>query len=167
MVSAQDQRLALEMLIVACLVEESVRFAALSVRMTRTRVAGAFAALLGLTACARGPLLQSNVSADLVIAATTDIHGRARGWDYYLNAPDTLHGLTRVAPIIDSLRRVSRLQPVVIDAGDIIQGNPLAFAAARIDSTMPNPVIAAMNVIDYDAAVVGNHEFNYGLRYLD
>jgi 2',3'-cyclic-nucleotide 2'-phosphodiesterase/3'-nucleotidase len=59
------------------------------------------------------------------------------------------------------------LRPVVIDAGDIIQGNPLAFAAARVDSAMPNPVIAAMNVIDYDAAVVGNHEFNYGLGYLD
>ena len=78
------------------------------------------------------------------------------------NAPDTLRGLTRVATIVDSLRRVSRLQPVVVDAGDIIQGNPLAFVAARVDSTMPNPVIAAMNVIDYDAAVVGNHEFNYG-----
>lgn len=136
-------------------------------RMTRMLVAGALAALSGLAACSHGPLLESNVSADLVIAATTDIHGRVRGWDYYLNAPDTLRGLTRVATIIDSLRRVSRLQPVVIDAGDIIQGNPLAFAAARIDSTMPNPVIAAMNVIDYDAAVVGNHEFNYGLRYLD
>jgi 2',3'-cyclic-nucleotide 2'-phosphodiesterase/3'-nucleotidase len=111
--------------------------------------------------------LQSNVSADLIIAATTDIHGRVRGWDYYLNGPDTLRGLSRVATIIDSLRKVSPLQPVVIDAGDIIQGNPLAFAAARIDSTMPNPVIAAMNTIDYDAAVVGNHEFNYGLRYLD
>jgi 2',3'-cyclic-nucleotide 2'-phosphodiesterase/3'-nucleotidase len=136
-------------------------------RILTAGVPGAFAALMGLTACTRGPLLQSNVSADLVIAATTDIHGRARGWDYYLNAPDTLRGLTRVANIIDSLRRVTPLQPVVIDAGDIIQGNPLAFAAARIDSTMPNPVIAAMNAIDYDAAVVGNHEFNYGVSYLD
>jgi 2',3'-cyclic-nucleotide 2'-phosphodiesterase/3'-nucleotidase len=124
-------------------------------------------ALLGLAACARGPLLQSNVSADLVIAATTDIHGRVRGWDYYRDTPDTMGGLARVATIIDSLRRASPLRPVVIDAGDIIQGNPLAFAAARVDSAMPNPVIAAMNVIDYDAAVVGNHEFNYGLGYLD
>jgi len=136
-------------------------------RIPTPRVLHAFAVLLGLAACTHGPLLQSNVSADLVIAATTDVHGRVRGWDYYRNAPDTLGGLARVATIIDSLRRVSPLQPVVIDAGDIIQGNPLAFAAARIDSTMPNPSIAAMNVIDYDAAVVGNHEFNYGLNYLD
>ena len=123
-------------------------------------------ALSGLSACSHGPLFQSNGSADLVIAATTDVHGRARGWDYYANAPDTLRGLSRVATIVDSLRRASPLLPVVVDAGDIIQGNPLAYVAARVDSTMVNPVIGAMNVIQYDAAAVGNHEFNYGLPYL-
>jgi 2',3'-cyclic-nucleotide 2'-phosphodiesterase/3'-nucleotidase len=138
--------------------------------MFRSGIVAATAVLVTLSgpaACAHGPLLQTNVSADLIIAATTDIHGRVRGWDYYRDAPDTMGGLARVATIIDSLRRVSPLLPVVVDAGDIIQGNPLAFAAARVDSTMPNPVIAAMNVIDYDAAVVGNHEFNYGVPYLD
>jgi 2',3'-cyclic-nucleotide 2'-phosphodiesterase (5'-nucleotidase family) len=103
---------------------------------------------------------------DLVVAATTDVHGRARGWDYYTNAPDTTRGLARVGTIIDSLRR-SAVLPVVVDAGDIIQGNPLAFVAARIDTTMTNPVIAAMNAIQYDAAVIGNHEFNYGLPTLE
>lgn len=127
---------------------------------------GTLAALVGLAACTRTPLLQNNRSADLIVAATTDIHGRARGWDYYANAPDTLRGLSRIANIIDSLRRHSALLPVVVDAGDAIQGNPLAYVGARVDSTLPNPVIAAMNVIQYDAAVVGNHEFNYGLPYL-
>lgn len=122
----------------------------------------------GLGACATPPNpLQPNGSFDLIVAATTDVHGRARGWDYYANAADTLRGLSRVATIVDSLRRVSAVSPIVVDAGDIIQGNPLAFVAARVDTTMPNPVIAAMNVIDYDAAVVGNHEFNYGVKYLD
>jgi 2',3'-cyclic-nucleotide 2'-phosphodiesterase/3'-nucleotidase len=104
---------------------------------------------------------------DLVVAATTDIHGYVRGWDYYTNSVDTARGLTRVATIIDSLRRVSPVYPVVVDAGDIIQGNPLAFVAARIDTTMRHPVIAAMNAIQYDAAAIGNHEFNYGLGTLD
>lgn len=133
---------------------------------TRAARAAALAGLAGLAACAPPAPLQGNGSADLVIAATTDVHGRVRGWDYYTNAPDSLRGLSRVATIVDSLRRVSPLLPVVVDAGDIIQGNPLAFVAARIDSTAPNPVIAAMNAIQYDAAVVGNHEFNYGLPYL-
>jgi 2',3'-cyclic-nucleotide 2'-phosphodiesterase/3'-nucleotidase len=138
-------------------------------RLLRTVGFALAGSLGGLLACAKTPLLQSNgsVSADLVIAATTDIHGRARGWDYYTNAPDTLRGLARVGTIIDSLRRVSRVDPIVVDAGDIIQGNPLAFAAARIDPAMPNPVIAAMNAIGYNAAAIGNHEFNYGVSYLN
>jgi 2',3'-cyclic-nucleotide 2'-phosphodiesterase (5'-nucleotidase family) len=122
---------------------------------------------LAAGSCAQPRLPQTTGTIDLVVAATTDIHGYARGWDYYANAPDTLRGLTRVATIIDSLRKVSPTYPVVVDAGDIIQGNPLAFTAARVDTTISNPVIAAMNVIEYDAAAVGNHEFNYGLRTLD
>jgi 2',3'-cyclic-nucleotide 2'-phosphodiesterase/3'-nucleotidase len=123
--------------------------------------------LFGLAACSRPVPLQGNGSADLVIVGTTDIHGRARGWDYYTNAPDSLRGLSRVSTIVDSLRRTPSLYPIVIDAGDIIQGNPLAFVAARVDTTMKNPIIAAMNRIQYDAAAIGNHEFNYGIPYLD
>jgi 2',3'-cyclic-nucleotide 2'-phosphodiesterase/3'-nucleotidase len=119
------------------------------------------------SACQPARLPETYGPVDLVVAATTDIHGVVRGWDYYTNAPDTARGLTRVATIIDSLRRVSPVYPVVVDAGDDIQGNPLAFVAARVDTTIRHPVIAAMNAIQYDAAAVGNHEFNYGLGTLD
>jgi 2',3'-cyclic-nucleotide 2'-phosphodiesterase (5'-nucleotidase family) len=125
------------------------------------------AAVLGSTSCNLPMLHEANVPVDIVIAATTDVHGYLRGWDYYANAPDTLRGLTRVATIVDSLRRVSRIWPVLVDAGDFLQGNPLTFAAARIDTTMPHPVVAAMNAMRYDAGVIGNHEFNYGLPTLD
>src|SRR5215831_745161 len=127
--------------------------------------AGCVAVLLG--ACQPARLPDTYGPVDLVVAATTDIHGYARGWDYYTNAPDTTRGLARVATIIDSLRRVSPTFPVVVDAGDIIQGTPLAYVAARVDTTMRHPVIAAMNAIQYDAAAIGNHEFNYGLGTLD
>ncbi|MEP6492283.1 MAG: 5'-nucleotidase C-terminal domain-containing protein [bacterium] len=135
-------------------------------RRTFFAVAGVLEALAGVS-CARQPLIQSNPSVDLVVAATTDVHGYVRGWDYYANAPDTVRGLARAATIIDSLRRVSTLTPIVVDAGDVLQGNPLAFVAARVDTTMQNPIILAMNSVQYDAAVVGNHEFNYGLPALD
>lgn len=123
--------------------------------------------LIGSTSCNLPMVHEANVPVDIVIAATTDVHGYVRGWDYYANAPDTLRGLTRAATIIDSLRRVSRVWPVLVDAGDFLQGNPLTFAAARIDTTMPHPVVAAMNAMRYDIGVVGNHEFNYGLPTLD
>jgi 2',3'-cyclic-nucleotide 2'-phosphodiesterase/3'-nucleotidase len=124
-------------------------------------------ALAAMVACYGQPVLQTGGnSMDLVVAATTDVHGRARGWDYYTNTADTTRGLARVGTIIDSLRRAA-VMPVVVDAGDFIQGNPLAFVAARVDTTMPNPLVAAMNAIQYDAVAIGNHEFDYGLPMLE
>ena len=112
-------------------------------------------------------LHESTAPVDLIVAATTDVHGYLRGWDYYSNRPDTLRGLTRAATIIDSLRRTAPVMPVVVDAGDMLQGNPLAYVAARIDTTMRHPVMMAMSAMQYDIAVVGNHEFNYGLPVLE
>jgi 2',3'-cyclic-nucleotide 2'-phosphodiesterase (5'-nucleotidase family) len=126
-----------------------------------------FAACVLAAACIPQGPLQSNASLDLVVAATTDVHGRLRGWDYYANAPDSLRGLSRAATIIDSLRRGVSVFPVVVDAGDFLQGNPLTYVAARVDTEMPHPVIAAMNAVTYDAVAIGNHEFNYGLSTLN
>ena len=102
----------------------------------------------------------------LVVAATTDVHGRLRGWDYFADAPDTLRGLSRAATIVDSVRAANPGRVVLVDAGDLLQGNPLAYVAARVDSAPPHPVIAAMNAMRYDAAALGNHEFNYGVPFL-
>jgi 2',3'-cyclic-nucleotide 2'-phosphodiesterase (5'-nucleotidase family) len=105
---------------------------------------------------------------DLVVAATTDVHGRLRSWDYYADAPDPVRGLTRAASIVDSLRGAHPGRVVLVDAGDLLQGNPLTYVAARMagDSLHPHPVAAAMNVMQYDAAAIGNHEFNYGVPTL-
>src|SRR5471030_2563647 len=125
------------------------------------------AVCLAAAGCLSAPLYEAPQHVDLVVAATTDVHGYLRGWDYYANAPDTLRGLTRAATIVDSLRRASSVLPVLVDAGDILQGTPLAYVAARVDTTMAHPVILAMNAMQYDAVVIGNHEFNYGLPTLD
>src|SRR5688500_3957708 len=138
----------------------------------------------------------------LVVATTTDVHGRLRGWDYELGQADTLRGLSRAATVVDSLRAVhpdrgillgggdllqghtlrglSRAATVVdslravhpdrvilLDAGDLLQGNMLAYVAARVATDTINPIVAAMNAMRYDAAAIGNHEYNYGVAYLD
>jgi 2',3'-cyclic-nucleotide 2'-phosphodiesterase (5'-nucleotidase family) len=103
----------------------------------------------------------------LVIAATTDVHGRLRGYDYYQNAAEPSRGLTRVATIVDSLRAANPGRVVLVDAGDFFQGNPLTYVAARSPSGPTHPVIDAMNAAGYDAAAIGNHEFNYGVPLLE
>jgi len=102
----------------------------------------------------------------LLVAATTDVHGHLVGWDYYASRPDTARGLDRAATIVDSLRAAAPGRVVLVDAGDMLQGTPLTYVAARKESFAVHPVFAAMNAMHYDAAAVGNHEFNYGLPFL-
>ncbi len=106
-------------------------------------------------------------SLSLKIVATTDVHGHIRGWDYYANRVDPDLGLTRTATIVDSVRGANPGRVVLVDAGDLLEGTPLAYVAARMSSDRHNPIIAAMNAMHYDAAAIGNHEFNYGVPYLD
>jgi 2',3'-cyclic-nucleotide 2'-phosphodiesterase (5'-nucleotidase family) len=104
---------------------------------------------------------------DLVVAATTDVHGRIRGWDYLTNRAETIRGLTRAATIVDSLRASAPGRVILLDAGDLLQGNPFAYTVYQQSGKEPNAIIAAMNAMHYDAAAIGNHEFNYGIPYLD
>jgi 2',3'-cyclic-nucleotide 2'-phosphodiesterase/3'-nucleotidase len=109
---------------------------------------------------------QAPDSAHVVLVATTDVHGRATAWDYLADgvAPG---GLTRVATVVDSLRRRHPGQVVVLDAGDLLQGNPFAAYHARPGRRGPNPLVEAMNLAGYDAATPGNHDFDWGVPELE
>lgn len=102
----------------------------------------------------------------LVVVATTDVHGRLRAWNYYDGRPDSAHSLAAAATIVDSIRAAHPGNVLLVDAGDLLQGNPLTTVAARSAAASIHPVIAAMNAMQYDAAAVGNHEFNYGIPLL-
>ena len=103
-----------------------------------------------------------------MVAATTDVHGRVRGWNYESNRVDPARGLARAATVVDSIRATAPGRVVLLDAGDLLQGNSLTYVAARVSPAgSPHPVVAAMNAMHYDAAAVGNHEFNYGVPFLE
>src|SRR5919204_5290112 len=124
-------------------------------------------ALLLLAACASTPRSDTPQAFELIVAGTTDVHGWLRGWDYYANEADTTRGLTRAATIVDSLRVAHPGRVILVDAGDLLQGNPFAYTAACVSSDTMSPIVAAMNAMRYDAAAIGNHEFNYGMPFLD
>lgn len=104
-------------------------------------------------------------TAHVVIVATTDVHGRVRGWDYVRDAEDP-GGLARAATIIETVRARHPDRVVLLDAGDLLQGNPFAHYFAAHDARRPHPVVDALNALGYDAATPGNHEFNYGMEFL-
>jgi 2',3'-cyclic-nucleotide 2'-phosphodiesterase (5'-nucleotidase family) len=126
-----------------------------------------YCVLLFALACAPAQLPRATAPIDLVVATTTDVHGRITAWDYYANRSETIRGLTRAATIVDSVRAANPGRVILLDAGDLLQGNPLAYVAAKVSADRTNPIIAAMNAMHYDAAAIGNHEYNYGVPYLD
>jgi 2',3'-cyclic-nucleotide 2'-phosphodiesterase (5'-nucleotidase family) len=108
---------------------------------------------------------QASDSTHLVIVATTDVHGRMLGWDYVRDAAAP-GGLSRAATILETLRTQYPGRLVLVDAGDLLQGNPFATFFARQDQRQPQPIVDALNALQYDAAVPGNHDFDFGLPLL-
>lgn len=128
--------------------------------------------LAAIAACAPATIpiagsVQSGKPFELLVLSTTDVHGRIRSWDYYGDSVEPVRGLTRAATIVDSIRAANPGRTLLVDAGDLLQGNPFAYLAMKQFADSANPVIAAMNAMHYDAAAIGNHEYNYGLPYLE
>ncbi|MEV8466219.1 5'-nucleotidase C-terminal domain-containing protein [Fluviibacterium sp. DFM31] len=98
------------------------------------------------------------------ILCTTDLHAAIWPFNYATDRQDDTRGLALLAPLIHAARREAA-NSCLFDVGDSLQGTALADAAAG-DLSSPHPVIAAMNNLDYDAATLGNHDFDYGLEAL-
>jgi 2',3'-cyclic-nucleotide 2'-phosphodiesterase/3'-nucleotidase len=103
------------------------------------------------------------------VLQTTDLHGYIYPYDYFAARPAN-RGLAKVATLIQAAR-TEKPDSLLIDCGDTIQGSPLeAVHQTRVragQSKAIDPMIAVMNALRYDAMVVGNHEFNYGLGNLN
>lgn len=107
---------------------------------------------------------------NLTVLATTDIHGRQLNYDYFTGEPygtgDKALGMEHLATAIEQTRSAKgEDSTVLLDNGDANQGNPLAtyYQKNRSASTV-DPMASVFNLLGYDAGVVGNHEFNYGLQ---
>ncbi|MBQ0893798.1 5'-nucleotidase C-terminal domain-containing protein [Micromonospora sp. U56] len=113
---------------------------------------------------------------DLTVLGTSDTHGNVYNWDYYKDAEydDSRHndvGVAKLATLVNQIRAERKGKPtLVLDAGDTIQGTPLATYYAKQEpittSGETHPMANAMNILKYDAVTLGNHEFNYGLPLL-
>jgi 2',3'-cyclic-nucleotide 2'-phosphodiesterase/3'-nucleotidase len=112
------------------------------------------------------------------VLATTDLHGNLLPYDYFTATPVD-RGLAKIASLIQDARSQNP-KSLLIDCGDTIQGTSLEsvyqeyietghLPLSLVFSGQPlerDPMMLAMNDIGYDAMVVGNHEFNFGLKNL-
>ncbi|WML46667.1 hypothetical protein RCG23_13510 [Neobacillus sp. PS3-34] len=114
----------------------------------------------------------SGNTAKLRILETTDLHDNVMAYDYYQDTGNNInYGLSKTASLIQQARsEVDASNSMLFDAGDLLQGNPMADYVAKVrglTDTDVHPMFRAMAKLHYDAGIPGNHEFNYGLPYLN
>ncbi|MER8908257.1 bifunctional 2',3'-cyclic-nucleotide 2'-phosphodiesterase/3'-nucleotidase [Mesorhizobium sp. M0854] len=107
--------------------------------------------------------------AHLRIMETTDIHVNVLPYDYYADKANDTMGLSRTASLIEAVRKEAT-NAMLIDNGDLLQGNPMgdyiAYERGMKDGDL-HPVMKGMNLLGYECSTLGNHEFNYGLSFMD
>ncbi len=118
-----------------------------------------------------GLLLATTASAaemKLRILETTDVHMNLLSYDYYQDKATDQFGLSRAITLIKAAR-AEAANSVLIDNGDLLQGSPLGDVVAKVKPLQDgqvHPAYKVMNQLGYDAANIGNHEFNFGLPFL-
>jgi len=110
----------------------------------------------------------SDTAVRLRVLETSDIHMHIMDYDYFQDQSSVTAGLARTAALLEQARsEVSN--SILVDNGDLLQGNPLGDFIARqrgLGEGDIHPVYKAMNLLDYAVGNIGNHEFNYGLDFL-
>lgn len=137
--------------------------------LSRRSVIGGIAASSALVALHPFAARAQANQAHLRIMETTDIHVHVFPYDYYADKPNDTLGLSRTASIVDAIRAEAG-NSMLVDNGDFLQGNPLGDYIAYergMKEGDKHPIITAMNVLGYDVGTLGNHEFNYGLDFLN
>ncbi|EEL74975.1 hypothetical protein bcere0027_37950 [Bacillus cereus AH676] len=111
---------------------------------------------------------------NLRILETSDIHVNLMNYDYYQTKTDNKVGLVQTATLVNKAREEVK-NSVLFDDGDALQGTPLGDYVANkikdpknpVDPSYTHPLYRVMNLMKYDVISLGNHEFNYGLDYLN
>jgi len=101
----------------------------------------------------------------ITLLETSDVHGVIYPYDYFKDAPAN-GGLAKLSTLVKGVR-ADNPNTLLLDNGDNQQGTPLTYYFNKVDTTAKNPMMAAMNIMKYDAMTLGNHEFNYGMSIVD
>ncbi len=103
----------------------------------------------------------------IIFVETTDVHGNYFPHDF-ISRTEGKGSLARVHTFVDSLRSSHGANNILLlDCGDILQGQPTAYYYNFIDTTAQHPASAIYDFMDYDAATIGNHDVETGHNVYD
>lgn len=103
---------------------------------------------------------------DLKFIETSDVHGSFFPYDF-INRKPKAGSLARVATYVNQLRSQHGENVILLDNGDILQGQPVNYYSNYVDTTSANIAAQVVNYLRYDAQTIGNHDVETGHRVYD
>ncbi|MEL6888956.1 MAG: 5'-nucleotidase C-terminal domain-containing protein [Pseudomonadota bacterium] len=105
--------------------------------------------------------------ADLRILATSDVHMHLTGWDTLHQRRHKGRGFDGLGGTIQSARAEAKGACLLVDNGDSLQGTPVGAHCAALSHTDSHPWPDILNIMKYDAVGLGNHDFDFGVPFLE
>ncbi|MCX9559130.1 bifunctional metallophosphatase/5'-nucleotidase [Vibrio cholerae] len=99
---------------------------------------------------------------NVTILGTSDLHGHFMPWDYAADKKEMSGSLSQIATQVKTIRQ-EQPNVILVDAGDTIQGN----FVETFKEEATDPMMLGFNEMKYDVWVLGNHEFDFGLKVLN
>ena len=118
--------------------------------------------LFALSAVSTAMVQEVNIK----ILGTSDIHGRIVPWSYGADVEDKSGSYAQIATYVKDVRKNNK-NVVLVDVGDAIQDNQVDVFAKDKKYYKDHPIPKVLNEMKYDVFVLGNHEFNFGMKALD
>ena len=103
---------------------------------------------------------------NIKLLGTSDIHGRVVPWSYGADVEDKSGSYAQIATYVKDVRKNNK-NVVLVDVGDAIQDNQVDVFAKDKKYYKDHPIPKVLNEMKYDIFVLGNHEFNFGMKALD
>ena len=104
------------------------------------------------------------------ILETSDLHGFVLPTNFTEKDMDLPFSIAKARTKMDELTSSSEQKGEIvikIENGDILQGSALAYYLAKKAKEGIKDLVNVTNSFGYDVGLLGNHEFNYGLEYLE
>lgn len=103
---------------------------------------------------------------NIKLLGTSDVHGRIVPWSYGADIEDKSGSYAQIATYVKDVRKNNK-NVVLVEVGDAIQDNQIDVFAKDKKYYKDHPVPKVLNEMNYDIFVLGNHEFNFGMKALD
>ena len=103
---------------------------------------------------------------NIKLLGTSDVHGRIVPWSYGADIEDKSGSYAQIATYVKDVRKNNK-NVVLVDVGDVIQDNQVDVFAKDKKYYKDHPIPKVLNEMKYDIFVLGNHEFNFGMKALD